>query len=161
VGLVKPVTQDFISDGEELYRNVRRDDEADEYFPDPTTGRVIITSQAFLDKPQNEPSVDRAKLKNFEPQKSLLKENNGVVSLIAGEVRQIGDVKSEEPKGSHIDHAVDVIHDPKPENDAHSKIVVEPNYFYSDKKGKAFRLLRKALARLATKRGWTLEPKGS
>ena len=85
--------------------------------------------------------------------------------LLTEEVRQIGEVESNAPKGNKVNHTVDVIPASKspedPENKAHALIVVEPKYLSSDKKGKAFGLLRKALARLATKRGWTLEPTSS
>jgi len=158
------VTRDHVSNDEELYRNVRGEEDADEYRIDPNTGRLRITSQAFLDR-KTTTSVDRAKLKNFDPRKSLITDNNGIVSLITEEVRQIGTVVSKDKKGGKINHAVDVVHDPKPpedpENEAHSLIVVEPKYLSSDKQGKAFKLLRKALAILATKRGWTLEPSDS
>lgn len=151
------MTQDYVSDEEELYRSVRRE-QADEYFYDSTNGQLIIESKAFLDR-NKEPSVDRAMLKGFDPRKSRIGENDGVVSLITGEVRQIGDVVSNVPDGSKLNHAIDVIAKPEPQNEAHALIVVQPAYFPSDKKDKAFKLLRKALARLATQRGWTLEPK--
>lgn len=161
MGLVERVTKDHVSDEEELYRNVRGEEDSDEFRIDPHTGRLEFTSQAFLDRKRT-PSVDRAKLQNFDPQQSLLTDTNGIVSLITEEVRQIGQVKSKSDKGKEVQHAVDVIHDPNPpedpENDAHSLIVVEPEFLSSDKQGKAFKLLRKALARLATKRGWTIEP---
>jgi len=164
VGLVERVTQDHVFDEEELYRNVRGEEDADEYCFDPNTGRLRITSQAFLDR-KSTPSVDRAKLKNFDPRRSLVNDSNGIVSLITEEVRQIGTVLSTDQKRNQITHAVDVIHDPKPpedpKNKAHSLIVVEPKYLSSDKQGKAFKLLRKSLAILATKRGWTLEPSDS
>lgn len=150
--------QDCVSDEEELYRNVRGEG-GDEYFYDPTTGHLIIESKAFLDR-QKEPSVDRAKLKNFDPEKSRIGEEDGVVTLITHEVRQIGDVVSNGPKGNIVNHAVDVIADRKPQNDAHALIVVEPKFFGSgSKKSKAFKLLRVSLARLATKNGWILEPR--
>lgn len=164
MGLVKRVSQDYVSNDEELYRNVRGEEEADEYYHDPNTKRLVITSKAFLDR-KKEPSVDRAKLKNFDPRNSLLRENNGIISLITEEVRQIGNVKSNDQKGNEFSHAVDVLADPNPPDDpgnnAHSLIVVEPKYLSSDKKGKAFQLLRRSLARLATERGWKLEPQRS
>ena len=158
------MTQDYVSDDEELYRNVRGEEDADESRINPNTGRLEFTSQAFLDR-KSTPSIDRAKLKNFEPRQSLLSDTNGIVSLITEEVRQIGTVVSKNKKGKNINHAVDVIHDPKPpedpQNKAHSLIVVEPKFLSSDKQGKAFKLLRKALAILATRRGWKLEPSDS
>jgi serine/threonine protein phosphatase PrpC len=161
VGLVSRVTKDHIANDEELYRNVRGEEDADEYDIDRNTGRLRFISQAFLDR-KSTPSVDRAKLKNYDPRQSLISDSNGIVSLITEEVRSIGIVKSKDEKGREIYHAVDVIHDPNPpedpENDAHSLIIVDPKFLSSDKQGKAFKLMRKALAILATKRGWTLEP---
>ncbi len=157
MGLVTRVTRDGVSDEEELYRTVRGEQGADEYFYD-ETGRLVIASKAFLDR-QKEPSVDRAKLRNFDPEQSRISEENGIVTLIAREVRQIGEVKTNDNEGRQVNHAVDVSADPTPENEAHARIVVVPNFFGSEsKKNEAFRLLRKALARLATRSGWTLEP---
>ena len=80
MGLVERMTQDCVSDQEELYRNVRGEG-ADEYFYDPTTGRLIIESKAFLDR-DTEPSVDRAQLKNFDPEQSRIRGKDGVVTLL-------------------------------------------------------------------------------
>ena len=161
------MTGDYVSDDEELYRSVRADEEADEYYYDTETGNLVITSQAFRDREQ-EPSVDRAHLRNSYPAQSRIGESDGIVSLFAGEVREIGDIFTNDPRGNPItNHNVDVIWDPipevaeQPENPAHSLVVVEPEYLRSDTKGKAFSRLKKALARLATKRGWTLEPETS
>ncbi len=160
MGLVKRVTRDPVSDEEELYRNVRGKG-SDEYNYDETTGDLIFRPQAFKDR-EKEPSVDRAKLRNFDPEQSRLREENGIVTLITQEVRQIGDVETNDNNGRTVNHAVDVAADPIPENEAHARIVVEPNFLGSgSKKNKAFKLLRKALARLATRRGWTLEPRNS
>lgn len=152
--------QEFVSDEEKLYRNVRGEG-SDEYYYDPTTGHLKIESKAFLDQ-QKEPSVDRAKLKNFDPQKSRIGKEDGIVTIITQEVRQIGDVVTNDNEGKKVNHAVDVNPDPIPENAAHARIIVVPEFFGSQsKKYKVFRLLRIALARLATQRGWTLEPKNS
>ena len=160
MGLVKRVIRDRVSDEERLYRNVRGKG-SDEFFYDPATGHLTIESKAFLDQ-QKEPSVDRAKLRNFDPEQSKLREGNGIVTLITQEVRQIGDVVTVDDKGSQFSHAVDVNAAPLPENKAHALIVVEPDFLGSGGKQKAaFKLLRKALARLATQRGWTLEPRSS
>lgn len=160
MGLVERMTQDCVSDQEELYRNVRGEG-SDEYFYDPTTGRLIIESKAFLDR-DTEPSVDRAQLKNFDPEQSRIRGKDGVVTLLTRKVRQIGDVVTNDGKGGKVNHAVDVRADPTPQNEAHARIVVKPKFFGSDgKRNKTFRLLRIALARLATQRGWTLEPGNS
>ena len=160
MGLVKRVTRDYVSDEEELYRNVRGEG-ADEYYYDEATGDLVIESKAFLD-PRKEPSVDRAKLRNFDPEQSRLNEENGIVTLITREVRHIGDVETNDDRGKQVKHAVDVSPDRISGNEAHALIVVEPDFFGTEsKKNRAFKLLRKALARLATQRGWTLEPRSS
>ncbi|MDE0484863.1 MAG: hypothetical protein OXI67_20005 [Candidatus Poribacteria bacterium] len=84
---------------------------------------------------------------------------DGIVSLITADVRSIGTVKTKIQNADAIVHAVDVIYDPTPENPAHSKIVVSPEFFGSNNKQRnVFKLLQLALAELAEKNGWTLEP---
>lgn len=150
----------LISDEEELYRSVRSQTEFTEYFYD-DFGQLKITEDAFRDR-NKEPSVDRAKLRDFNPALSKLSETDGIVSLIKKDVRSIGEVETR-GEVNNISHAVDVIYVPifaKPENLAHSQITVEPKFFGSEnKQKKAFKLLRIALARLATQSGWKLEPK--
>jgi len=152
------VSDDHVSDDEELYRNVRGKLTEDEYFYDPHTGRLIITAQAFRDK-KKEPSVDRAKLRDFNPEQSRIP-GSGIVSLVTEDVRHIGMVETKDPAGKTVKHAVDVEAAPIPsENEAHALITVKPEFFGSgNKQTKAFALLRKALATLASKNGWTLEP---
>ena len=69
---------DFIRNDEELYRHYSYDSET----------KVKINSKAFFD-PRYEPSVDRAKFKDFKPALSKRRDTDGIVSLIAGEVRRI------------------------------------------------------------------------
>ena len=126
---------DVIRDDEELYRHYSYD----------TKTKTEINSKAFFD-PKYEPSVDRAKFKNFRPASSKRpdRDTDGIVSLIAGEVR-----------GIQIDnHTVDVIYDPRPENPerslpenrAHSLIIVTPKCDLSKSKRKqAFSTLRRSL----------------
>lgn len=124
---------DFIRNDEELSRQYSYDSET----------KVKINSKAFFDR-NNEPSVDRSKFRGFKPASS-----NGIVSLIAGEVR-----------GIQIDnHTVDVIYDPLPENPerslpenrAHSLIIVSPKCDLSKSKRKqAFSTLRRSLVLLST-----------
>ena len=150
---------DYVSDDEELYRNVRGALTEDEYYYDDDKS-LVITRQAFL-SPEKEPSVDRAKLKNFDPQQSKLNETNGIVTLVTEEVRGIGDVATSYEGKENVEHAVDVKPDPKPDNEAHSLIVVTPEFFGGkDKQKSVFKLLRIALARLATEKGWTIPPSG-
>lgn len=147
---------DPVRDDEVLYRSVRGALKDREYRYDDTES-LIITSMAFRDK-HKKPSVDRAKLRGFNPALSKLKETDGLVSLIAGDVRAIGDVKTK-TEDEDVIHAVDVAYAPTPENPAHAQITVNPEFLGSQsKKRKVFKLLQRALARLATQNGWTLPP---
>ena len=145
-----------VQDNEELYRNVRGKLEDKEYSIQ--EGKLRIEYHAFWDS-SLKPSVDRAKLKDFDPASALLCQTNGIVSIKAGDVRAIGAVKTKHANEVKADHAVDVIPDPTCENPAHAIIIVKPEFFDSKSKQKnAFKLLQIALAELATKNGWTLEP---
>lgn len=78
---------------------------------------------------------------------------------MTADVRAIGSVKTRLVYEDTVVHAVDVIYDPVPENPAHSKIVVNPEFFGSNNKRRnVFKLLQLALAELAERNGWTLEP---
>jgi hypothetical protein len=140
-----------IRDDEELYRRVRintKNVNDTKRYSDNTTGPVEIYATAFFDR-SKQPSVDRAKLRGFNPTLSQIDETDGIVSLIAGEIRAI----------PIQDHAVNIIHDPTSKNPAHSQITITLEGDISNtKRNKAFRTLRKALAILATEKGWTLEP---
>ena len=150
---------------EELYRSVRNKLGVEYIYYE---GKLRIRSDAFRDL-SKKPSVDRAKLKEFSPFCSKLSDTDGIVSLIAADVRAIGTVKTTVRNAEVVVHAVDVIYDPNPKSDpenyAHSQIVVNPDFFRTDifdtnsKKERTFYKLKKALARLATERGWTLVPK--
>jgi hypothetical protein len=145
-----------VRNNEMLYRSVRGKLEDKEYIYG--KGRLRILPKAFSDK-HRKPSVDRAELRD-DPSLSRLNETDGIVSLIAGEVRAIGKVITK-TEDEEVVHAIDVIYDPTPENLAHSQIIVVPEFFGSKSKQKyAFRLLRIALAELATENGWTLRPAG-
>ena len=147
---------DSVQNNEELYRSVRGKLEAKEYSFD--RERLIILPAAFRDR-YKKPSVDRAKLRKFTPSLSKLNETDGIVSIMASDVRSIGKVKTKVQNDDIIAHAVDIIPDPTPENPAHSQIVVNPEFFGSkNKQRNAFKLLQIALATLTTKNGWTLEP---
>ena len=145
-----------VLDNEELYRSVRGELEAKEYSFD--RGKLTIHPAAFRDR-HRKPSVDRAKLREFNPSLSQLNKTDGIVSLMTADVRAIGEVKTKIQDVDVVVHAVDVIYDPTPENPAHSQIIVNPEFFGSkNKQRNVFKLLQIALATLATKNGWTLEP---
>ena len=145
-----------IRDDEVLYRSVRGKLEDGEYFFD--RGKLRIRPAAFRDR-YKKPSVDRAKLKGFDPYLSRLDKTDGVVSLIVSGVRSIREVKTEIKDEDVVVHTVNIVYDPTPTNPAHSQIVVSPEFFGSKNKQKnVFKLLQIALATLATENGWTVEP---
>ena len=146
---------DRVEDDEELYRNVRRNWKSPHYTC--KDGRLVIEPEAFWDTSSSKtPSVDRTKILDFDPSRALLNETNGVVSLPADKVREIGDINK---VGDSVHHAVDVVFCPKCDRPAHSLIIMKPEHFASNTKQRnAFRFLQKALARLATENGWTLPP---
>ena len=145
-----------MQDDEVLYRSIRGK-YGEEYAYD-NVGKLKISSEAFRDR-ERKPSVDRAELKEFNPSLSKRNDTDGIISLITADVRSIGTVKTKIQDADAVVHAVDVIYDPTPENPAHSKIVVNPEFFGSkNKQRNVFKLLQLALAELAEKNGWTLEP---
>ncbi len=86
-------------------------------------------------------------------------DTDGIISLIAADVRAIGTVKTTIEGSDATLHAVDIVYDPIPDNPAHSQIVVTPEFYGSNNKRKnIFKLLQFALAKLAEKNGWTLRP---
>ena len=142
------MSADRVEDEEVLYRNVRLDD----CF---RSGPEKVRSSAFMDR-ERKPSVDRAELCDHNPFYTR-RGSDGVVSLLAGEVRQIGDVVLQAPlRVYEVDVQPDPIkdHPELPDNPAHARIYLRPD---SDN-DKLFRRLRIALARLANQRPWEVEP---
>jgi hypothetical protein len=116
-----------------------------------------LSSQAFTDRNQA-PSVDRAKLCAFDPKFTQKNPDDGVVSLITGEVRMIN-VSQNDQKGKPLfDYKIDVCSRPTDDNPSHAQIEPSPDY---ESKG-AFRKVAERLARLATERiekqGWEIKP---
>ena len=150
---------EVVQDDEVLYRSVRGELNNEYSYND--TNKLVISSQAFRDR-NKKPSVDRAKLRAFNPSLSKLSDTDGIISLMTGEVRAIGKVNTKNQNVDVIVYAVDVVYDPTPGNPAHSQIIVNPEFFGSrNKQRNAFKLLQLALAELATKNGWTLEPEAN
>ncbi len=133
---------DRVGDGEVLYRNVRL-----RYCtPDET---VKVRSEAFFD-PQRRPSVDRAELCSHDPAYTR-RGVDGVVSLVAREVRAIDDVLLHDPVRVFM---VDVEPRPLQDNPAHAQIYLQPE----SNNDRVFRRLRISLARLANTRPWAIRP---
>ncbi len=145
-----------VEDDEELYRNVRKNWNPPHYTCE--EGILIIQYHAFYDGGGTQPSVDRAKLLNFDPSCALMNDTNGIISIKASKVREIGEVNT---VGDSVCHAVDVVFCPTCERPAHSQIIIKPEYFDSNTKQRnALKLLQRALARHANEfideHGWTL-----
>ena len=100
-----------------------------------------VSAAAFGDR-SRKPSVDRAWLKDYEPQNSRRNLTDCIVCLVTGEVRTRIDLSSKD---------IDVVPDPisghpvEPDNLAHALIVTIPE-FDNDSQ---FRRLRRALAKRA------------
>lgn len=116
-----------------------------------------LTSQAFTDR-SLAPSVDRAKLCGTDPKHTQKNPHDGVVSLIAGEVRMIN-VSQNDSKGNPLfEYKIDVFPRPTEDNPSHAQI--EPSPEYQSKN--YFRKVTQRLALLATERikkqGWEIKP---
>lgn len=150
----------FVKDDEILYRSIsvkRR-----QCVPN-GDGHWRLSSQAFTDSSQK-PSVDRACLCDNDPVRAQKSPEDGIVSLIAHEVRGIknfNQTKDGKPlqneKGQELMHVFDVVPDPittPPENPAHAQVVTSPSYTSRS----AFNRLIERLARIAEDRGWIIAP---
>ncbi|KVR15065.1 hypothetical protein WK13_11805 [Burkholderia ubonensis] len=149
------MADDSIDNAEHLYRRV----------PNlPTMFRVEnnklrLSSSVFNDPEstngQKQPSVDRAKLRNFDPAQSKTAPTQGIVGLIAGDVRLIQNVSKSDNAGNvQYVHDVDVVPDPLPHNNSHALVTVSPQF----ESRRPFDRLKDSLARLAEKQGWLVEP---
>lgn len=140
-----------VQDDETLYRCIFFDRQGFTFIE---SEGLIVTRSAFLD-PNNQPSVDRAKLCNNDPRYTQGDdERNGVVSLIAKEVRAIDDVKKY--NNPPVTYAIDVVPVPLNNNPAHAEIHANPQIASKS----VFRRLKTSLAILANKRGWLIFPEG-
>lgn len=143
----------MVSDDEILYRSVPN-------HPDcfsTADGNVRFSSSAFNDRAQKV-SVDRAQLvKSGEDTK--FSETDGVVALLTEHVRAIDSVKQEENGPAY---RIDVIARPVDAdeeqgikaNPAHAQVESAPELANKSR----FKKLKEALAQLATRAGWHLEP---
>ena len=138
-------SSDFVLDEEVLYRRVP--DRPGDFYKPIEGGRYRVTSGAFGDKKQ-QPSVDRAILRNNKPENSKRRYTDCVVSFTAGEVRSI----------RSFGRTVDVVHDPNPpedpDNPAHGLIVAKHPFTANNSEFKKF---KQALARIADSR-WEIPP---
>lgn len=148
-----------VDDDEALYRSVP---------PDGVEKGMIIlrhdgsfshfSGQAFSNRGRRT-SVDRANLRDHQPSKTCKQPNAGVTQVFAKDVRAVGPLPVNNPKGvstgtAHvsIEH-VPIEDDPnEPDNPSHAEIFVDPD------STNRYKLLIEALAILATQQGWLVEP---
>lgn len=143
-----------VEDDEQLYRRVPEKAPGGELCFRLDSGRVKFLSAAFNDR-EKRPSVNRAKLHYFNPHRTRVSEEDGIVALLTSRVRQLGLVQVFDQRGQvRSEHAIDVIPDPKAGNLAHAVIITQPPLT----KDNAFKRLKDSLARLATDAGWYVEP---
>lgn len=138
-----------VADDELLYRRVP----AGCYARQPD-GTLLILSVAFADRAFR-PSVDRAALRGHDPRGMVAAPTDGVVGVVAADVRATDSVDQRDAKGQLVRVLyVDVEPVPLPENPAHAEIFVRPD---CPTQG-VFRKLCNRLARLANERAWAVRP---
>ena len=140
------MAEDRVADDETLYRAVAGVHYAIE------DGVIRVSSQAFGDR-ERRPSVDRAHLRDNNPEKTRFDNSYGVVSLIASSVREI-----EEPINDKNGNFVEMCYadvEPAPEidNPAHAQIHGRPRGFEVSKS-----LYQRMLARLCRISSRLLDP---
>jgi hypothetical protein len=135
---------DVVGDSELLYRRI----------PVGDSNLIVreqqchVSSKAFSDRLMR-PSVDRAHLREFVPEKSQSNGSDAVVSLMASQVRAISTVVKRDEKGIlQTEFTVDI--DPLPilENLAHAEIFLLP----TSATPKVFKKLMEALAHLVNQK---------
>lgn len=115
---------DRVDDSEILYRAVS---DRPQYLERAEDGTIRFNSTAFADRARR-PSVNRALLTNFNPQTTQRDASDCVVSVIAYDVRQIYEMRSDN-KGDIIQtYVADVEPVPLPENPSHAEIFGRPEF---------------------------------
>jgi len=146
-----------VTDDEILYRRI-----LDDFYEVQNDGTFKFKSQAFTDV-EFRTSVNRAKLCDNDPKRTLGKFSGGVVSLVARDVRAINDIiqydKNKNPIQTFIvdvEHVPIINHPIEPDNLAHAEIHTIPECPNS----RVFKRLRERLVLLANARQWELAPRG-
>ena len=137
-----------IEDNEKFYRRIpihKENSHPNErkYYYD-MSGVLKVTPHAFLDKAR-QPSTDRACNRNFDPTETQTCDTDGIILLIAGDIRSKVNVDG---------HDVYVKYKPEYGNIAHSLILLKPHPNTKNKRGK----FREDLADIANMRGWAMGP---
>ncbi len=145
-----------VDDVETLYRRIRH---VEGLYVVQTDGAVKVSSAAFSD-PLFRPSVDRAELFHNDPKKAQRDPSDGVVSIVACDVRSIDTVVQNDGKGNllqtfrvDVEHVPILNHPTLPDNPAHAEIYMNP----SCPNKSIFRKLSERLAQLANGRPWEIE----
>ena len=122
-------------------------------------GICTVGASAF-NSPDRRPSVNRA-CHWPDPKKTQTEQSDGVLSLLAVEIREIGSVALGAPAVGSFKVLVEprpiYANNPEgePENLSHAQIETEPPMESQSR----FRKLKEALAQLANRRPWLIEPK--
>lgn len=150
---------DSVEDAEVLFRRVRIGEGVT------ADGKLRLSSQAFNDRGWK-PSVNRHALMP-DPAETKQDESDGVVQLVASEVRAVGGIvhNPNDPPDKHVTYKLDVLARPiaadNPEglavNPAHAQVESDPDVASRTR----FDKVKDALARLAERRGWVIEPQAT
>lgn len=144
---VAPVEDD------EVVRRAVKDDPT--HFACDANGALLRLGQSAFNDPEKRPSVDRAVLQPAGAQAARRADTDGVVSLVARDIRNIAGVATFNDKGKVVqEHEVDVRHDPLNNNRAHALVVTAPQIATDG----TFKRLKEALCRLAQPRGFDYPP---
>src|SRR5438874_1795819 len=150
------MTDDPIADDEILYRRVL---DGRDHYTVQNDGTIRVSSQAFYESGFR-PSVDRAKLRDNDPKKTLGTFSGGVASLVTHDVRSVAPIVQNDEKGHFVQlcrvnvEYMPILNDPvEPDNDAHAEIYTNPPC-----NKRVFRKLIEKLALLANARPWEIKP---
>jgi hypothetical protein len=120
----EPLDISRVEDHEVLRRAVKDDPT---HFACDANGALVHLGQSAFNDPEKRPSVDRAALQPDGAHVARRADTDGVVSLVASDVRNIAGVSTFNDKGKIVQgHEVDVRHDPLNNNRAHALVVTAP-----------------------------------
>ena len=133
---------DYVDDTEGLYRRIlpnKLNTKTPPHYIVKASGEIKIESAAFLGGERV--SVDRAKLNDFNPDATKECCTDGIISVIAEDIRSI----------IIQDHTTDIEYKPINGNKAHSEIIISPNRdgISNSRKREALSDLRRGLANIA------------
>lgn len=143
----------MVSPDEQLYRSVKNDPQ----LFGVANGVVRFSASCFNDRAAKV-SVDRALLR-LNAEEAKLSPTDGIIRLLTKDIHDIGPIP--DPNGGQ-GYLIEVHARPippdnpdgHPENPAHAQIEANPDFPNSSR----FRKLKEALARLADRGGWFIDP---